>query len=51
MKINVIFVLFALKVIVVDAFLSAALRGMEPVILSVGAVFAAFTKVELPHHK
>ena len=34
-----------------DAFLTAALRGMEPVIVSVGAVIAALTsKVELPDY-
>ena len=52
MKILNIFVIFALSVIVVNAWITAAVRGIEPVILSFGAAFAAFqaSEVDLDNH-
>ena len=45
MKISSIVVLLTLIAIVKGAWMNAALRGIEPVILTFGAAFAAFSKI------
>ena len=41
MKLTIIIVAFALSVVVEGMFWAAAVRGIEPIILSFGAAFAA----------
>ena len=43
MKIFIIFVSLALSIVVEGNMLAAAVRGIEPIILSFGAAFAAFS--------
>ena len=46
MKIFKIFVSLALSIVVEGNMLAAAVRGIEPIILSVGAAFAAFSGLD-----
>ena len=52
MKLSSIFILFALSLFFkgVHAWWAAAARGIEPIILSFGAAFAALSLNELPSH-
>ena len=50
MKILNIFVSFAFSVIVKGTLLGAAVRGIEPIILSLGAAFTAFGIDSQPRH-
>ena len=45
-----IFIVVSLSVVVKANFLAAAARGFEPIILSVGTIFAAFGLYDKPKH-
>ena len=49
MRISIL-VAFALSVVVKANFLAAAARGFEPIILSVGTIFAALSLDDKPKH-
>ena len=49
MKILIILIAFALSNVVEANLLAAAVRGIEPVIISVGTVFAAVSLDDQPH--
>ena len=51
MKVSDILILIALKQSVAGAIFAAAARGLyQPIILSIGAVFASFNRNEQPNH-
>ena len=50
MKIFKIFVSLALSIVVEGNMLAAAVRGIEPIILSFGAAFAAFSGLKSQPH-